>query len=423
MKEILKELIWRGLLYKSSFNYNYKEQLKKENTTLYIGFDPTSDSLHIGNLLPIIMIEYFHIFDHNTLTIIGGATGRIGDPAGKHKERTLLDKEILRHNILNIQKQLEFVLNETKKKTKLLNNSNWIGNLSFLNFVRDIGKNLTVNYMMAKDSVKSRLKAEYEGISFTEFTYQLLQAYDFYYLYTNENCRLQIGGSDQWGNIITGIELIRRITGNQAHAITFPIVSNYRGTKFGKSDNNENIWLDFRKTSPYKFYQFWLNLSDQESSRFIKFYPFFQKKEIYHFLYWQNKYPNKRIIQKTLAKNMTKWIHGVQNYKKYLILSNFLFVKYAFRSLASLNEKPLLTNVFLHRGLLKRGLSIIEALTVNSEFFYSKRETIRALKEKALYVNREKVNDKFVFNENSIIANRYILLQKGKKINVILELV
>lgn len=429
MKDIIKELFWRGLLYQSTLVIN--EPFKKEDNTLYIGFDPTSDSLHLGNLLPIFILEHFHRFDHKTLTIIGGATGMIGDPSGKRKERSLLDQEILRHNMQCIQKQLEFVLNVDKKKTKLLNNYDWIGNLSFLNFVRDIGKTLPVNYMMAKDSVKSRLKAEDEGISFTEFTYQLLQAYDFYHLYTHENCRLQIGGSDQWGNIITGIELIRRITGNTAHGITFPIISNSSGTKFGKSDNNEKIWLDDRKTSPYKFYQFWLNLADKESSLFIKFYTFLQKEEINHFLYQHNKDPYKRILQTTLAKNMTKWIHGEEKYKKYLKDSNLLFGKYSIRSrslasltsLTSLNEKTLLTNVHLHRGLLKRGLSIIEALTDYSGFFYSKGETIRALKEKAISVNREKVNDQFVFNENSIIANRYILLKKGKKNYLILEVV
>lgn len=418
MKDILKELSWRDLLYKSTLLTN--EQLKKEDNTLYIGFDPTSDSLHIGNLLTIFMLEHFHRFDHKTITIIGGATGMIGDPAGKHKERTLLDKEILLHNMQCIQKQLELILNKNKKKTKLLNNYDWIGNLSFLNFVRYIGKILTVNYMMTKDSVKSRLKAE--GISFTEFTYQLIQAYDFYYLYTHENCHIQIGGSDQWGNIITGIELIRRITGHTAHGITFPLISNYSGIKFGKSDNNENIWLDLRKSSPYKYYQFWLNLSDKESSLFIKFYYFLQKEEINHFLYNQNKYPYKRILQKTLAKNMTKCIHGDINYKKYLKVSNFFFGKYSIRSIASLNEKTL-TNIHLHRGLLKRGLSIIEALTDNNVFFYSIGETILALKEKALFINREKVNDKFVFNENSIIANRYILLKKGKKNYLILEVI
>ena len=427
MKDILKELYWRGLLSKSTLVIN--EQFKKEDNTIYGGFDPTSDSLHIGNLLPLFMLEHFNRFDYKTLTIIGGATAMIGDPAGKHKERTLLDKEILRHNMQCIQKQADILLNVNvnvnvninininKSKSKLLNNYDWIGKISFLNFVRDIGKTLTVKYMMAKDSVRSRLKAE--GISFTEFTYQLLQAYDFYHLFTHENCRLQIGGSDQWGNIITGIDLIRKITGNTAHGIASPIVSNYSGTKFGKSDNNENIWLDYRRTSPYIFYQFWLNLSDKESSLFIKFYTFFKKEEINQILYYHYKYPYKRILQKTLAKNMTKCLHGEKNYKKYLKLSNLLFGKYSIRSLASLNEKTLLTNV--HRVLLKRGSSIIEALTENSVFFSSKGETRRALKEKALHVNREKVNEKFVFNDNSIIENRYILLQKGKKYYLILE--
>ncbi|AGC66862.1 tyrosyl-tRNA synthetase [Candidatus Uzinura diaspidicola str. ASNER] len=415
--DILKELVWRGLLCK--YTLGIKEQLKKESNIIYIGFDPTSDSLHIGNLLPIFMLEHFHRFGYKSLIILGGATGMLGDPSGKYKERTLLDKEILIHNIHCIQKQLELFLNV--EKTKLLNNFNWIGNLSFLNFVRDIGKNLTVNYMMAKESVKSRLKSESEGISFTEFTYQLVQAYDFYHLYTHENCCIQIGGSDQWGNIITGIELIRRLTGGNAYGITFPLITKSNGTKLGKSDNNENIWLDYRKTSPYKFYQFWLNISDEEASRFIKFYTFLQKDEIEHLLYTHNKAPYKRILQKALAKNMTKFIHGEENYKKSLKLSNFLFGKDKLRSLSSLDEKTFLsifqvvTHKQINRGLLQRGLSILEALTENSGFFSSKGEAIRALKEKSIYINREKVDDNFIINENSIIANRYILLQKGKK--------
>jgi len=381
MKDILKELAWRGLLCEST--RGIKEQLKKEINTLYIGFDPTSDSLQIGNFLTILMLEHFHRFGHKTLIIIGGATGMIGDPSEKHKERTLLDKEILLHNTHCIQKQLELF---KRDKTKLLNNYDWIGNLSFLNFVRDIGKNLTINYMMAKDSVKSRLMAE--SISFTEFTYQLLQAYDFYHLYIHENCPLQIGGSDQWGNIITGIELIRRITGRTAHGITFSLITKSNGTKFGKSDNNENIWLDYRKTSPYKFYQFWLNVSDKEASRFIKYYTLLKKKEIDHLLYNHNKSPYKRILQKTLAKNMTKWIHGEGNYKKSLKVSNLLFGAEPRRSLASLDEKTFLSvfqgipNFQIHRCLLQRGLSIIEALTDNSGFFFSKREAIRVLKKK-----------------------------------------
>lgn len=414
---ILKELAWRGLLCR--YTLGIKEQLKKESNSIFIGFDPTSDSLHIGNLLPIFMLEHFQRFGYKTLIIIGGATGLIGDPSGKYKERILLDKEMLLYNIHCIQKQLKLFLNV--EKTIVLNNFNWIGNMSYLNFVRDIGKNLTVNYLMAKESVKSRLKSESEGISFTEFTYQLLQAYDFYHLYTHENCRIQMGGSDQWGNIITGIELIRRLTGENAYGITFPLITKSNGTKFGKSDNNENIWLDYRKTSPYKFYQFLLNISDEEASRFIKLFSFLGKEEIDHLLYSHHKAPSKRIIQKALAKNMTKFIHGEENYKKALNLSNFLFGKDNLRSLSSLDDKTFLS-VFqgiahkqINRGLLQRGLSILEALTEISGLLTSKGEAIRALKEKSIYVNREKVDDNFILNENSIIANRYILLQKGKK--------
>ncbi len=421
--DILKELAWRGLL--SKYTIGIKEQLKKESNLLYLGIDPTSDSLHIGHLLPICLLEHFHRFGYKTLTIIGGATGMIGDPSGKYKERTLLDKEMLRHNVHCIQKQLELFL--TVEKTKLLNNFDWIGQLSFINFVRDIGKNLSVNYMMTKESVKSRLKSESEGISFTEFTYQLLQAYDFYHLFVNENCRIQIGGSDQWGNILSGIELIRRITGEPAYGITFPLITKSNGTKFGKSDNNENIWLDYRKTSPYRFYQFWLNISDEEAIRFIRFYSFLKKDEINHLLFSHNKAPYKRIIQKVLAKTMTKLIHGEENYKKSLNLSNFLFGKGKSHYLLSLDEKSFLsvfqgvTHKQINRDLLQRGISILEALTENSGFFSSKGEAIRALKEKSILVNREKVDDNFVINENSIIADHYVLIQKGKKNCFILD--
>lgn len=426
MKDILKELDWRGLLYK--YTTGIRVQFKKEYNTLYIGFDPTSDSLHIGNLLPILILKHFHRLGYKTLTIIGGATGMIGDPSGKSKERILLNKEILLHNIHCIQKQLEILLNVDKKKNKLLNNYDWIGKISFLNFIKDIGKNLTINYMLAKDSIRSRLNTETEGISFTEFTYQMLQAYDFYHLYTHENCRIQIGGSDQWGNIITGIELIRRITGGTAHGITFPLVTKSNGTKFGKSDNNENIWLDYKKTSPYKFYQFWLNISDEEASRFIKFYTFFYKEEIDHLIYNHIKAPYKRIIQKTLAKNMTKLIHGEENYKKSLKISNFLFGNDPIRSLASLDEKTFLSvfqevpHIQIDRSLLQEGLSIIDVLTKNKEFFFSKGEAMRALKENYIYVNKEKVDENFFLNENSIIANSYILLQKGKKKSFLLSI-
>lgn len=419
MKDILKELSWRGLLCKYTLGIN--EQLKKESNKLYIGFDPTSNSLHIGNLLPIFILKHFHRFGHKPLIIIGGATGMIGDPSGKYKERTLLDKEILFFNIKCIKKQLELILNLEIKKIKLLNNYDWFENKSFLNFIRDIGKNLTVNYMLSKESVRLRVKTDSEGISFTEFTYQLLQAYDFYHLYTHENCRIQIGGSDQWGNIMTGIELIRKITGESAHGLTFPLVTKSNGTKFGKSDKNKNIWLDHRKTSPYKFYKFWMNISDDEANRFIKYYTFLQKEEIDHLLYTHNKDPYKRLLQKTLAKNITKLIHGEKNYKFSTIISNFLFGNDPIRFLASLNKKTFLSFFYgiphlqIHRNLLEKGISIKEVLTEKSSFFSSKGEVIRALKERAIYVNREKVDDNFFLNENNIIANNYILIQKGKK--------
>lgn len=425
MKDILKDLAWRKLL--SKYTIGIKEQLKKENNTLYIGFDPTSESLHVGSLLPIFMLEQFHLFNHKTITIIGGSTGLIGDPSGKHKERTLLDKEILFHNVNYIRKQLKSFL--TVKKTKFFNNYNWISNQFFLDFVRDIGKNLTVNCMIIKESIKSRLIVNSEGISFTEFTYQLIQAYDFYHLYTHENCNIQIGGSDQWGNITTGIELIRKISGGtvKVHGITFPLFTKSNGTKFGKSDNNENIWLDPIKTSPYKFYQFWLNISDDEAKRFIKFYIFLKKEEINSLIYYHNKFPYKRILQKSIAKTMTKWIHGKKNYNISLKTSNLLFAEISLRSLMSLDEKTFssIFNVFrkiqCQRGILQRGLSIIELLINHSGFFSSKSEAKRALKDKSIYVNREKANDKLILNDNYIIANRYILIQKGKKTYFILE--
>lgn len=427
MKNFLKELAWRKLLCK--YTIGIKEQLKKNDNTFYMGFDPTSDSMHVGSLLPLFMLEHFHRFGYKTITIIGGATGLIGDPSGKHKERTLLDKEILFHNVHYIQKQLKLFL--TVNKTKFLNNYDWISNKFFLDFVRDIGKNLTVNCMIMKESIKSRLTLNSEGISFTEFTYQLLQAYDFYHLYTHENCNIQIGGSDQWGNIITGIDLIRKISRGtvKVHGITFPLFTKSNGTKFGKSDNNENIWLDYRKTSTYKFYQFWLNISDEEARRFIKYNLYLQREEIIYFFFYHNKHPYKRLLQKVIAKNMIKLIHKKENYNTSIILSNLLFSEISLRSLFSLNEKTFLSitqgiiRVQLQRGALQRGLCIMDVLIDYSGLFYSKSEVKRALEEKAIYVNKEKINDKFFLNDNYIIANRYILFKKGKKTYFILEVI
>lgn len=427
MKNFLKELSWRGLL--QDCTPELDDQLNKESTTLYVGFDPTADSLHVGSLLPITMLVRFEQAGHKPIVLLGGATGMIGDPSEKATERQLLNQEIVTHNINCIKTQLAKFLDFETGKTRLLNNYDWIRKISFLEFSRDIGKHITVNYMMSKDSVKRRLSAfSSEGMSFTEFTYQLLQAYDFLHLYKNQNCLLEIGGSDQWGNITTGIELIRRKLDATAHGLTFPLITKKDGTKFGKSEAGDNIWLDPKRTSPYKFFQFWLNSSDDEAIRFIKIYTFLSKEAIDELIKNHQQKPHERILQKRLATEITQWVHGEQACEKALKVSKILFENDALASIEKLDDEMFLS---VFQGVprteisindLEKGMTIIDIL-VKSEFFKSKAEARRALKEKSISVNRQRVDEDFILDTSHILAKRYVLLQRGKKSYFVLQVV
>lgn len=428
MKDLIKEFSWRGLL--QEHTPGLEDQLKKDKIALYVGFDPTADSLHIGSLLPIIMLVHFERAGHKPMAIVGGATGMIGDPSGKSTERQLLDESTLTHNINCIKAQLARFLKLESGNTRLLNNYDWMREISFLEFARDIGKHLTVNYMMSKDSVKRRLGASScEGMSFTEFTYQLLQAYDFLYLFQSEKCLLQIGGSDQWGNITTGIELIRRKTGATAHGLTFPLITKADGTKFGKSESGENIWLEARRTSPYKFFQFWINTSDDEAERFIKMYTFLPKETIDQLIEDHRQKPHERILQQRLAAELTRWVHGDEACKSALSASKFLFGNNPVNSMELLDDETFLS---VFEGVpraqisiedLQRGITIVDALVEKSGFLSSKAEARRALKEKSVLVNRQRVDESFILGKINILAKRYILLQRGKKSYFILEVV
>ncbi|WP_103327762.1 tyrosine--tRNA ligase [Bacteroidetes bacterium endosymbiont of Geopemphigus sp.] len=428
MEDLIKEFSWRGLL--QEHTPGLQDQLKRDKITLYVGFDPTADSLHIGSLLPIIMLAHFERTGHKPMAIIGGATGMIGDPSGKSTERQLLDEFTLAHNISCIKSQLARFLNFEMGNTRLLNNHDWMREISFLEFAQDIGKHLTVNYMMSKDSVKKRLgDSSSKGMSFTEFTYQLLQAYDFLHLFQNENCLLQIGGSDQWGNITTGIELIRRKMGATAHGLTFPLITKADGAKFGKSESGENIWLEARRTSPYKFFQFWINTSDEEAGRFIKMYTFLPKDTINQLIEDHRKKPHKCILQQRLATELTRWVHGEEACKSALSASRLLFGNNPMTSMEVLDDETFLS---VFEGVpraqisiedLQKGISIIDALVEKSGFLSSKAEARRALKERSILVNRQRIDEDLILGKTNIREKRYILLQRGKKSYFILEVV
>ncbi|WP_185853298.1 tyrosine--tRNA ligase [Blattabacterium cuenoti] len=415
-QNIIDELSWRGLI-KNKVS-GIENQLKKP-TTMYIGFDPTSDSLHLGSLLPLIILIHFQKMGHKSLVLIGGATGFIGDPSGRKDNRIFLSQEILRKNTESIRNQILKLLKFHSEKTELLNNLDWIQNVSFLEFIRDIGKYFTVNYMISKDSVKKRINDEKNGISFTEFSYSLIQGYDFLYLNQMKNCLLQIGGSDQWGNITTGIELIRKKTGKKAYGVTFPLITKANGIKFGKSEKGENIWLDKKKTSPYKFYQFWINISDFEIEKYIKIYTFFSKKEIDQLIGQHRKNPNKRFLQKKLAHEITKWVHGNEISEKIIKITHILFDKNN-ETLQFLNEETLISiyNHIPHMELsceeFEKGIFLLDLLK-KSGFFYSKSEASRALKANSIYLNKILTKENILLQKNNIIGEKYILLQFGKK--------
>ncbi len=432
MKNLIEELQWRGLVHDAM--PGTEEQLLKEPTAVYIGFDPTSDSLHIGSLVPIILLMHLRKFGHKPYALVGGATGMIGDPSGKSNERNLLDEATLNHNVEGIKGVLSRFLdfNATDAQAPVLvNNYDWMKDFSFIDFVREVGKRITVNYMMSKDSVKKRLTGEGEGMSFTEFTYQLIQGYDFYHLHKHHNCKLQMGGSDQWGNITTGTELIRRMnvdseTEGKAFAMTCPLITKADGSKFGKSEKG-NIWLDADKTSPYEFYQFWFNSTDVDAEKYIKIFTFLDKATIDALLAEHAEAPHLRVLQKKLAEEVTVMIHGAAEHEKAVFASQAFF-KPTVDDLKQLDLKTL-TDVFQSLDQaevtleeIEAGYPIVEAF-VKSEFLSSGNETRRALKENAVSVNKVKVTEEYVISTNDLIANTFVLLQKGKKNYYILKVV
>ena len=421
-KNFVEELQWRGLLH--DIMPGTEEQLDKELTTAYIGFDPTADSLHIGSLVQIILLMHFQQAGHKPIALIGGATGMIGDPSGKSSERNLLDEETLSRNIEGMKNQLKRFIDfssSSENSAELVNNFDWMKNLSFLDFARDIGKHITVNYMMSKDSVKNRLNPDAkEGMSFTEFTYQLIQGYDFLHLYSENNCKLQMGGSDQWGNIITGTELIRRKVQGKAFAITCPLVTKADGTKFGKSEGG-NIWLDAEKTSPYKFYQYWLNASDADAEKYIKIFTFLDRSTVEKLILEHQASPHLRLLQKTVANEVTTMVHSKEALDNVIKASNILFGRSTSDDLKSLDEKTFL-DVFdgvpqaeINKRDLEKGIGIIEALNERSGFLKSNGEARRALKENSIAINKEKISEDYKISTKDLISNKYILLQRGKK--------
>ena len=426
----VQEIKWRGLLHDIMPE---TETFLLENATKgYIGFDPTADSLHIGSLVQIIILMHFQKHGHSPIILLGGATGMIGDPSGKSDERNLLDQDTLEKNCAGIENQLQKFLNFTTSlpnAAKLVNNYDWMESYSLIDFSREVGKHITVNYMMAKESVKKRLGSESRvGMSFTEFTYQLLQAYDFLHLYKTNDCRLQLGGSDQWGNITTGTELIRRKEGGKAYAITCPLIKKADGTKFGKTEDG-NIWLDKNRTSPYKFYQFWLNTSDDDALSYIKIFTFLSEKEVDQKIKEHKKAPHLRLLQKTIAHEVTILVHGSEELVKAQEASQILFGNTTSEALQNLTPDTFLElfegvpQAEIERSLIKDGIDITRALSILSGFLNSNGEARRALKENSISVNKLKVTQDFIITEKELIADQYVLLQRGKKNYFILKII
>lgn len=420
MNNIVEELRWRGLI--QNIIPGTEEQLCKESTAGYVGFDPTADSLHIGSLIPIIVLMHLQKFGHKPIALVGGATGMVGDPSGKSEERNLLSIDVLNHNIKAIQKQLEKFLDFNSGKenvAEMVNNSDWFKDIFFLDFIRDVGKHISINYMMAKDSVRKRLEGE-NGMSFTEFTYQLVQGYDFYWLNKNKNCKFQFGGSDQWGNIVTGTELIRRKGGAESFAFTCPLLTKSDGGKFGKSEKG-NVWLSPDKTSPYSFYQFWLNTADADAERFLKIFTFLSKDEINELVSLHAGNEGKRILQKKLAEEITCLVHSGKDYEFAVKASAILFSNDTEQTLKELNEDQLLQvmegipSIDVARNMLKENIDLI-SLLADIKIFSSKGEARKMLAGGGVFLNKEKVTDiDLKVNEDILLNSKYLLVQKGKK--------
>jgi tyrosyl-tRNA synthetase len=419
----IEELRWRGMIH--DMMPGTEEALLKQVSSGYIGFDPTADSLHVGHLVQIMTLVHFQRAGHKPYALVGGATGMVGDPSGKSQERNLLDASTLQHNVDCVKKQLEAFLDfhSGSNAAEMVNNYDWFEKMSFLDFIRDVGKHISVNYMMAKDSVKKRLET---GMSFTEFSYQLVQGYDFYYLNQHHNCILQLGGSDQWGNIVTGTELIRRKSGGEAYAVTTPLIKKADGTKFGKTESG-SVWLDPEKTSPYAFYQFWLNASDTDAANYIRIFTLRTKEEIEVIEAEHAEAPHLRALQKAVAEDITTRVHGAAALQTAIAASNILFGKSTAEDLQALSEKDFFSvfegvaQATISTAEFAEGLSIIEALAAKTGFLSSNGEARRELKANAISVNKEKVTEDYILTSKDLINGRYALLGKGKKNNYILR--
>ncbi|WP_323787125.1 tyrosine--tRNA ligase [Psychroserpens sp.] len=427
IKNFVEELQWRGMIHDTM--PGAEDHLMETMRSAYVGFDPTADSLHIGNLVPIMLLAHYQRCGHKPYALVGGATGMIGDPSGKSSERNLLDEKTLRHNQDAIKNQLAHFLDfesDVPNSAELVNNYDWMKEFSFLEFIRDVGKHITVNYMMAKDSVKNRISSESsDGMSFTEFTYQLVQGYDFLHLYRANNCSIQMGGSDQWGNITTGTELIRRIAQGKGFAITCPLITKSDGSKFGKSEGG-NVWLDANRTSPYKFYQYWLNSSDEDAEKYIKIFTFLTENEIKAIVSAHQEAPHQRGLQKRLAEEITTMVHSKSDFENAEKASNILFSKTFKADIKTLDEKTFL-DVF--EGVPQAEISkdelseldMIGALAAKTNFLASNSDARRALKENAVAVNKEKVKEDYQLSEDDLINGKYIILNKGKKNTYIIK--
>ena len=432
-KDFIKELQWREMLHQSM--PGVEDHLNEAMRSAYVGFDPTADSLHIGNLVPIMLLAHYQRCGHKPFALVGGATGMIGDPSGKSAERNLLDEATLRHNQNAIKNQLAHFLDfesNAENAAVLVNNYDWMKDFSFLDFIRDVGKHITVNYMMAKDSVKNRIKSDSdettEGMSFTEFTYQLVQGYDFLHLYQNNNCSIQMGGSDQWGNITTGTELIRRIGNGKGFAITCPLITKSDGSKFGKSEGG-NVWLDAKRTSPYKFFQYWLNSSDEDAEKYIKIFTFLEKEDIENIVAEHREVPHQRLLQNKLAEEITTMVHGKDAFENAQKASKILFSKNFKEDIESLDVETIL-DVFegvpqteISKNEIENGLDMIAALSAKTGFLNSNGDARRALKENSVSVNKVKVKEDYMLSAKDLIKNQFIVLNRGRKGTFIIKVI